>query len=170
APAPTATRPACPDGEGPFQAALEQTGYRLGCAQEPAAQVQMAAQPFEHGHMIWDSSTLQIYVLYDSGRWQSYADTFVEGVDPAYDPDLPPPPRQPQRGFGKIWREQLGGPQAAIGWALENERAVAGWRQPFEEGLLLWIDSPGAGTGGSGTANLLYTDGTWQAVPAPAPQ
>ena len=168
-PPPTPAPTACPGDPGPFGTALDQIDHRLGCPQGPAAQVQMAAQSFERGSMIWVSSTQQIYVLYDSGRWKSYADTFVEGVDPAYDPDLPPPPRQPQRGFGKVWREQLGGPGAAVGWALENERAVAGWRQPFANGLLLWIDAPADATT-PGFANLLHDDGTWQAVPTAAPQ
>jgi hypothetical protein len=165
----TPAPPTCAGDLGPFGAILEQAGARLGCPEGPATQVPMAAQPFERGSMIWDSSTQRIYVLYDSGRWESYVDTFVEGVDPAYDPNLPPPPRQPQRGFGKVWREQLGGPDAAIGWALENERAVAGWRQPFDNGLLLWVDAP-ADIATPGFANLLHDDGTWQAVPAAAPQ
>jgi hypothetical protein len=70
-----------------------------------------------------------------------------------------------------VWREQLGGPEAAIGWALENERAVAGWRQPFDNGLLVWIDAPGsAGAGTPGSLYLLDDSGTWQSVPAPPPQ
>ncbi|MGC9333381.1 MAG: hypothetical protein ACP5JJ_04480 [Anaerolineae bacterium] len=94
----------------------------------------------------------------------------MRGVRPAYDPNLPPPPRQPQRGFGKVWREQLGGTGAAIGWTLENERAVNGWRQPFEKGLLLWTDAPAAEPGQPGVAYLLADDGTWRGVPSPAPQ
>ncbi|MFN2292036.1 MAG: VPS10 domain-containing protein, partial [Anaerolineae bacterium] len=168
-PSPTPAPPVCAGDLGPFGTVLEQADSRLGCPQGPATQVPMAAQPFERGSMIWDSSTQRIYVLYDSGHWESYADTFVEGVDPAYDPNLPPPPRQPQRGFGKVWREQLGGPDATIGWALENERAVAGWRQPFENGLLLWVDAP-ADVATPGFANLLHDDGTWKAIPAAAPQ
>jgi hypothetical protein len=129
----------------------------------------MAEQAFEQGRMLWDSSDLQIYALLAAGGWQAFDDTFAEGIDPNYDPDLPPPPQQPQRGFGKVWREELRGPQAAIGWALEVERSVSGWRQRFEKGLLVWTESRMEGAESGGTAYLLYDDGTWQAIPAPTP-
>jgi hypothetical protein len=127
----------------------------------------LAEQRFEKGRMIWDSSQQEIVVLLDSGTWQAFADTWDPDTDPDYDPQLPPPPRQPQRGFGKVWREQLGGPGAAIGWAVENERPVAGWRQPFARGLLFWTDATAPGATTPGTAYLLYQDSTWQAVAAP---
>jgi photosystem II stability/assembly factor-like uncharacterized protein/sugar lactone lactonase YvrE len=146
-----------------FRSVWQQAGARLGCPVEPAAQVFFAEQPFEHGRMFWDSSTAQIYVLLETGTWQAFDDTFVQDVDPAYDPTLPPPPQQPERGFGKVWREQLGGPQSSIGWALEAEKPVNGWRQRFEHGLLVWSDGDQRG----GIAYLLYGDGAWQAMPAP---
>jgi photosystem II stability/assembly factor-like uncharacterized protein/DNA-binding beta-propeller fold protein YncE len=152
-----------------FRTVWQQVQDRLGCPEQPAQQLLLAEQPFERGRMIWDSGSLQIYVMMDAGTWQAYQDTFQEGVDPETDPNLPPPPRQPKRGFGKVWREQLGGPQAAIGWALEEERAVDGWRQRFERGLLYWTDATMEGTGVTGTAYLLYDDGTWQAVAMPMP-
>jgi hypothetical protein len=182
APLPTATvtpRPAATTVPAPcaaepvrFAAVWQQTRARLGCLLGPVAPITLAEQPFEHGRMIWDSSNRQIYVLLDAGTWQAFQDTFEEGVDPAYDPNLPPPPRQPQRGFGKVWRGELGGPQAAIGWAQEGERAVDGWRQEFDGGLLVWTDAttPGPlGPGEPGTVYLLYEDGTWEAFPAPVP-
>jgi photosystem II stability/assembly factor-like uncharacterized protein len=170
APPPTQTSPApvppCPMAAVEFRGVWEQAAAPLGCPTAPARQQILAQQPFEQGSMIWDSGTRRIYVLFESGSWQTFDDTWVEGQDPAYDPAWPPPPQQPQRGFGKVWRERLGGPQAAIGWALENERAVDGWVQRFERGLLVWTDAPLAGTG---TAHLLYDDGTWQALPAARP-
>ena len=120
--------------------------------------------------MIWDSDSNQIYVLLASGDWQAYEDTFVEDRDPAWDVDLPPPPLQSQRGFGKVWREQLGGPRSVLGWALEGERAVDGWRQRFESGMLFWTDAAPGGSGDAGIAYLLYKDGTWRAVPATRPR
>ncbi|MGD8792079.1 MAG: hypothetical protein PVF47_05965, partial [Anaerolineae bacterium] len=171
-PAPSATPavqapPACATEPARFGAVWQQAGARLGCPLEPAAQVQLAEQRFEKGRMIWDSSQQEIVVLLDSGTWQAFADTWDPDTDPDYDPQLPPPPRQPQRGFGKVWREQLGGPGAAIGWAVENERPVAGWRQPFARGLLFWTDATAPGATTPGTAYLLYQDSTWQAVAAP---
>lgn len=150
-----------------FLQVWRQVRSRLGCPKEQAVPMSSAEQPFEHGRMIWDSSNRRIYVLSESGTWQSFEDTFVEGVDSAYDPALPPPPQQPQRGFGKVWREQLGGPQAAVGWALEGERPVSGWRERFDHGLLVWTDDALRGAQAQGAAYLLYDDGTWQAIPAP---
>ena len=168
-PTPTPATPVCASEPARFLAAWQQVAARLGCQEEAAAQVSLAEQPFERGRMIWDSSNGQIYVLLEAGTWQAFDDTFVEGVDPSWDPTLPPPPRQPQRGFGKVWRAQLGGTEAAIGWALEGERAVSGWRQRFDRGLLVWTDATVAGVTSPGTALLLYDDGTWQGIAAPAP-
>jgi hypothetical protein len=152
-----------------FFDAWQQAHERLGCPEQPAEQVTLAEQALEHGRMLWESSTKQIYVLMESGTWLAYEDTFEEGTDLPYDPNLPPPPEQPQRGFGKIWREELGGPEATIGWALEGERPVSGWRQRFDRGLLIWTDAIMAGEEGTGTAYLLYEDGTWQATAASRP-
>jgi len=116
--------------------------------------------------MIWTENGKQVYVLLDGGTWQGYADTFEEGIDPPYDSTLPPPPQQPVRGFGKVWREQLGGPQAAIGWALAGERGLEGWQQPFARGLLLWTGYTRPGFSSPGVAYLLFADGTWMAMPA----
>jgi photosystem II stability/assembly factor-like uncharacterized protein len=152
-----------------FQSVWQQMGVRLGCPEETAAQIPFAEQLFEHGRMFWDSSTRKIYVLLEDGTWSVFDDTFDENTDPAYDPNLPPPPRQPQRGFGKVWREQLGGPQAAIGWAVANEKSVDAWRQRFDGGLLIWSDVDQTSGAGWGTAYLLYNDGTWQPVAAAQP-
>jgi hypothetical protein len=151
------------------QAVWDRVQRQLGCPEEPATAASLAEQTFEHGRMIWDSTTRQIYVLTDSNQWQAFDDTFDEGVDPAYDPALPDPPKQPQRGFGKVWREQLGGTQAAIGWALEHERPVNGFKQPFQRGSLIWTDAIAPGASAPGTAYLLYDDGTWQAIAVPGP-
>lgn len=152
-----------------FRSVWQQARSGLGCAEGSAVAIYVAEQPFEQGHMIWDSDSNQIYVLLASGDWQAHVDTFVEGIDPAWDANLLPPPLQPQRGFGKVWRDQLGGPRSVIGWALEGERPVDGWRQRFERGLLLWTDAVPGNSGDAGTAYLLYKDGTWGAVPAPRP-
>ena len=152
-----------------FAKVWQQAHARLGCPEGQAEEVLLAEQALEHGRMLWDSDTLQIYVLMEAGTWLAYDDTFEEGIDAPYDPNLPPPPKQPQRGFGKVWREELGGPDAAIGWALEGERPVSGWKQRFEGGLLIWTDTVWAGAQGTGTAYLLYDDGTWEGLAAPLP-
>jgi hypothetical protein len=68
-----------------------------------------------------------------------------------------------------VWREELGGPEATIGWALEGERPVSGWKQRFEGGLLIWTDAVWAGEQDPGTAYLLYDDGTWEGMAARLP-
>ncbi len=165
----TATPLICEFAPLRFGSIWDRAGHKLGCPHDVAQALALAEQPFERGNMIWESDTRQIYVLLDDGTWQTFADTWMEGADPAYDPNLPPPPEQPQRGFGKVWREHLGGPEAATGWALANERAVDGWRQLFDGGLLIWTDTGQQGASGPGTAYLLYSDGTWEAIAVPRP-
>ncbi|MFZ4826546.1 MAG: hypothetical protein ACOYLB_04260 [Phototrophicaceae bacterium] len=87
--------------------------------------IQVAEQVFELGRMYWVEPNRQIWVLtVDSegaGRWFVYSDTFVEG-EPETDPSLVPPKGliQPERGFGKLWRENPEVRQA-LGWALSPE-------------------------------------------------
>jgi DNA-binding beta-propeller fold protein YncE/photosystem II stability/assembly factor-like uncharacterized protein len=171
-PPPTPTPMACAAEPERFLAVWQQAGVRakLGCPQQAAEQLALAEQRFERGRMIWDSGTRQVYVLLAPGSWQAYDDTWTPDqleLDPAL---VPPADRvQPQRGFGKVWREQLGGSQAAIGWALEGERPVTGWHQPFDGGSLIWTDAKLEGSEEVGAAYLLFQDGTWQAVSAPSP-
>jgi uncharacterized protein with LGFP repeats len=54
-----------------------------------------------------------------------------------------------------VWREQLGGPGAAIGWATETEGEIGGHFQQFERGLML--------CNRDGTLFVLRNDGTWSA-------
>jgi photosystem II stability/assembly factor-like uncharacterized protein/DNA-binding beta-propeller fold protein YncE len=171
-PTPTPAALACPEEPQRFRSVWQQAAERLGCPEGPAQQLLLAEQPFEQGRMLWDSERQEIRVLFASGRWQLFADTWREGIDRAYDPSLPPPPQQPVRGFGKVWREQLGGagtgmPGEGIGWATAVERAVDGWKQAFARGWLFWTDAVAEESSTPGTAYLLYDDGTWEAIPAP---
>jgi hypothetical protein len=88
-----------------------------------------AFQQFEHGWMIWvreleidsETQTNLIFVFYDSGFYERYDDTWVEGQTER-DPTLKPPNglQQPIRGFGKLWRET---PKVreGLGWATDQE-------------------------------------------------
>jgi hypothetical protein len=96
---------------------LDLVGYpnleqRMGCATEAAIFDPIAinefgdAQPSDR-FMLWFSHEKTIYVLLPDGTYQTYEDTWVEGVDPTYpcnplggEEDSPPLPR---RGFGKLW-------------------------------------------------------------------
>lgn len=72
-------------------------------------QVQIAEQVFEHGRMFWIQPREQIWVMYDSGQgsgqWAVYEDTYQDG-EMESDPSIVPPSGQfqPERGFGKLWR------------------------------------------------------------------
>lgn len=58
------------------------------------------------------------------------------------------------RGFGKVWREQLGGPQARIGWATDKERGFYSQVLAFERGEMLHAE---------GRVYVLYRDSvTWR--------
>jgi hypothetical protein len=96
------------------------------CPFDPPAVSAGAEQPFEQGAMIWLATQDVVYVLYDDGqfpRWSVHPDEWDPG-DPETDPSLMPPPGfyQPVRGFGLVWREQLG-VRGRLGWALEPEAA-----------------------------------------------
>jgi hypothetical protein len=152
-----------------------QTGYaglppRLGCAAEAGVGTLIAYQPFERGEMFWRQDTRAIYVLsqdgtwatgtWATGTWATYEDTWYEG-QPDADPALVPPQglSQPVHGFGKVWREQLGGASAAIGWATRPETALDAVIQAFNDGLLL--------KGEAGALYVLYDDGTWETIKRP---
>lgn len=129
----------------------------MGCPTAAPELVTMAREPFQHGEMIWRSDNGMIYVLHNDGTWRSFEDTFEEG-QPESDPALVAPEGsfQPIRGFGKVWREQLGGPQAAIGWAVLPESGTSGNVQQWEHGFLM----------GFGLADrfVVFDDGRWQKV------
>ena len=61
---------------------------------------------------------------------------------------------QPVRGFGKTWRESLGGAGSVVGWATAPEVGLTGGVQRYENGWLLRLDDE----------QVVLTDaGTWRA-------
>jgi hypothetical protein len=118
---------------------------RLGCPAGTPQQRLAAFQPFEHGYMIWVQSEGSIYVLsnksiqqgQETDTWWRLEDTFAEG-DPAIDEGLFPPEGllQPQRGFGKIWRNN-GFVREAVGWALAGEEGYDTTWLNFEHGWMM---------------------------------
>jgi hypothetical protein len=102
--------------------------------------------------MIWREDLGEIYALPDDAVWSRHEDTWT--------PEQPEPEQKaprglfaPVRGFGKVWREELGGPDSALGWATAPERGMTFLIQPFASGLLL--------RGTDGELFVLYGDGTW---------
>jgi hypothetical protein len=82
--------------------------------------VSASYQVFENGAMAWRGDKREIYVLYNNGQWEQYADTWAEGETLSIG-DQPPAGRtQPERGFGKVWATQAG-VRDKLGWALSAE-------------------------------------------------
>lgn len=114
---------------------------------------QSSYQPFEHGTMLWNSFTVygtqekQIYVFFNDGTFQLFVDTWREG-EPV-NAGLTPPPGlyEPERGFGKVWREGTGARvRERLGWATQPEKGGPGAYQRFERGEMYW----------SGAANKIW--------------
>jgi hypothetical protein len=141
-------------------------GGPLGLATAEEQELWNAVQPFERGLMIWLDQLHedQIYVLAygqdeNQGTWQQYADTYREGEPESAGLTPPEGLLEPVRGFGRLWREELGGPDALIGWALAPEEGYIGAVQPFVHGLMLWNPL-------SDAIYVLWDDSTWKAYPA----
>jgi hypothetical protein len=90
-------------------------------------EIQVAEQLFQGGRMFWVQPTQQLWVLEVTsegrGSWTIYPDTFQEGVDPDVDSALVAPSDgllQPERGFGKLWRNNQD-VRDALGWATGPE-------------------------------------------------
>lgn len=87
--------------------------------------IQVAEQVFEHGRMFYVQPTDQIWVMViegeGEGTWRVYPDNFEEG-DTEFDPEIIAPEGllQPERGFGKLWRENEE-VRDMLGWALTPE-------------------------------------------------
>jgi uncharacterized protein with LGFP repeats len=95
--------------------------------------------------MLWRSDNKRIYVLFTDQGASSFQDEFQDGKDPEQ-VGYPAPAglREPRRGFGKVWREHLGGPSSSIGWAKGDEYVAANLVvQDFENGIIFWEDKVG---------------------------
>jgi len=121
----------------------------LGCPLAGAAvPVGGAFQHYQNGRMLWVSSlgTIpqpSIYALLNDGTYQRLNDTFVEGVDPESVGSQPPEGLlEPQRGFGKAWRENPP-VRDRIGWATSPENPSSAQVLPFERGEMVRMDGLG---------------------------
>jgi LysM repeat protein len=99
-----------------------------------------AGENFEGGRVYWYEAMPgsadtrgTIYVIYNDGSWETFPDTW-DASQPSNDPSIAPPAGryQPERGIGKLWREQAG-VRSKLGWAYEPESAFMG-RQQFPVG------------------------------------
>jgi hypothetical protein len=141
----------CPEGSGPFAGLWPNVQAKIGCAKGPDLTTWAAEQPFQHGWMIWRGDEKWIYVLYDDNTWADYEDTFHDEKAAAM-PTPVPPLREPERGFGKVWRDH---PvvQERLGGATEDERGCDATVQHFERGFMLQSDR---------WTWVLYQDRSWE--------
>jgi LysM repeat protein len=113
------------------------------CPRDQATYTPAAEQAFEHGRMIWLREirgqefrySNVIFVLHDDGQMQRFDDTWTPS-EPDHDPALAAPTGryQPQRGFGKVWRNHLS-VRERLGWALGPEQGFDGaWQTQISEG------------------------------------
>lgn len=127
-----------------------------------------AGEDFEGGRVYWYGPVPgltegTIYVIYNDGTWESYLDTWQEGM-PESDPTLIPPAGryQPVRGIGKLWRENAA-VRTRLGWAYEPESAFTGrFQTPAAQVNYFYIDH------GKGIVLRLYsiytTPNPWEVV------
>ncbi|HRE49087.1 MAG TPA: hypothetical protein PLD47_15270, partial [Aggregatilineales bacterium] len=132
-------------GQGGF-AAIAARDTTMGCAVGAAVGVNTAVQDFEGGRMVWVSAVGDIpagaiYVLYNTGGYQRFADTWIEGVDSVDAPGgggAPPGRSAPIRGFGKVWGVNSS-VRAALGWALGGEQGGTAQVQRFAAGEMVYV-------------------------------
>jgi hypothetical protein len=168
-PEPAATAGCLNPARGQFSALWVKYESRLGCPlyASPRTVPVAGEQPFQNGHMFYLSDRPpQIIVVYDTfGDWQILNADWWEG-EPEYSCQVSVPDglRQPRRGFGDVWCNQLGGADARIGWALDDEHGFDSFDlvQDFDNGII-FQDSDGHS---KGLAYVLFED-NWTFVREP---
>lgn len=121
---PSETRTPTPEDAAANPSRATQTAQAL-IPTPTVRQIQVAEQRFQNGRMFWLEPIDQIWVMVNDsegrGSWTIHEDNFEEG-DIEFDPDIMPPPDllQPERGFGRLWRDN-DEVRDALGWALEPE-------------------------------------------------
>ncbi|MGN6812802.1 MAG: hypothetical protein ACTHMP_18215, partial [Thermomicrobiales bacterium] len=119
---------------------------RLGRPTTNERAVPGATQPFERGRMVYLGDTKTILVLGEwpnragsEGDWSRYPETWTEDQPAGGGPGPQPGLYQPQRGFGKLWRENYYGVQSRLGYATTpTEQALTLALQFFEHGAMLY--------------------------------
>ncbi len=126
------------------------TQRALGCPipGQDYSYVSGASGRFERGQMYYvplrGGNGVIIVLSYQNSQitYTTYSDTWRSGDPDSYGT----PPKgffAPRRGFGKVWSEHPE-VQKALGWAVENERAVTMSYQVYERGALLRVNDENA--------------------------
>lgn len=136
---------------------------QLGCASGSVLPMSSASQLYERGEMFWlQGPPGYIYVLFNTGRWQRYDDTYNASVDPESGGETAPAGlKEPIRGFGKVWRSAQE-VRTGLGWASNDEVGGQATVQLFEHGQMIYLSQ-------RGQIFILVNDaggltGTWRAV------
>ena len=115
-----------------------ETRQKLGWATREEIKTFGAQQLFQEGIVFWRQDLYLVYVLTRDGNYQIYESDWNESMD-EYSCSTNAPrttPPIPKRHIGKVWCEQLGGPDSAIGWASLSEKDYYARWQSFEHGLM----------------------------------
>lgn len=141
---------------------IQQIGCPVG-APPITTSATSASQVFERGEMFWvQGPPPAIYVLFNTGRFQRYDDTFNATTDPISGGETPPSGlKEPIRGFGKVWRI-FGDVRNGLGWAVNDEIGGQAVIQIFERGQMTALSQ-------RGLIVILINDaggtaGSWRAV------
>jgi hypothetical protein len=138
---------------GAFTAVWQTYADQLGCPTAAGRSgIGMAVEDFQRGRMLWRADNRRIYVLYNTGRWAGYDDTWQEG-QPEYSCGTPQSPPTPKRGFGQVWCTHSTVRQG-LGDATTAERGDSGTLQSYAGGFILRLSG--------GQTYVLYNDGSWR--------
>ncbi len=142
----------------------------LGCPHDSLAVTSAAEQYFERGVMLYLEEHPQtfeptIFVITTEPlpvRYQMYEDTW-EAWQPVSGYQTPPAGmREPEYGFGKVWRERPGVFEA-LGWATQRERQDHAVYQHFDHGYVIWLND-------ADFVYVFFPDGAMTAMPRVWPQ
>jgi hypothetical protein len=120
------------------------------CPAAPVETSEAAAQPFEHGLMIWTKTSDTFYVFFngDGGQQQVFEFASHVHLKPGASPDHrvggePPGRIDPVSGFGMLWRgefEEFSNVRARLGWGLIPEFAyTSAYQCELGSGSHLWV-------------------------------
>jgi len=138
---------------------------RLGLPNSAESTEQGVIQPFERGIMIYRANTQTITVVsrdansgVQIGNWLGFKDTWAEGQEPGGGKAPVPGLFFPQRGFGKVWRDNPD-VQQLLGYALtDNESVKPLVFQGFSGGIMIDVQqAPGGDYRTSPGIYILYT-------------
>lgn len=147
-----------PGGFGAIFAADTTLSAQIGCPLGSPLAYPAAIQTFERGMMIYTgTSPSGIYVLYNTGTYSHFPDTWIDGIDPVSGGETAPSGLyEPIRGFGKVWRSDIG-VRNGLGWATQPETGTNITLMLFQNGQMIALPT-------MGQVAIMTTAGTYRLV------